>query len=225
MKNIKTWFKRPLHIVLALLLIAILGIGSTMAWFTDIEAAINNITTGQVDISTDEKVDNLTKTDIGVTSNGSVPCYVRMRVDVPDVTYSYTKDEVLVDDAEALITPVDGTEIKASAWESLTQTPARVTRQNGTENAEWVKMNDGFWYLSVTLNQGDKAEIIESITYPGLWDVESNKVVDPLPDGLTLDMLTIPITSEAVQSENIDVGTATGADAAYAAFQVVSGQQ
>ena len=50
-------------------------------------------------------------------------------------------------------------------------------------------------------------------------------MVDPLPDGLTLDMLTIPIISEAIQVEGIDVGGAEGADAAYRAFQIVNGQQ
>ena len=44
-----------------------------------------------------------------------------------------------------------------------------------------------------------------------------------LPDGITFDMLTIPIVSEAVQVEGIDVGGATGADAAYQAFQIVNG--
>lgn len=34
-------------------------------------------------------------------------------------------------------------------------------------------------------------------------------------------MLAIPITSEAVQADNIDVDTATGADAAKAAFDIV----
>ena len=44
-----------------------------------------------------------------------------------------------------------------------------------------------------------------------------------LPDGITFDMLTIPIVSEAVQVEGIDVDGAAGADAAYQAFQIVNG--
>ena len=73
--------------------------------------------------------------------------------------------------------------------------------------------------VSETLNQGDYVEFLTSVTYPGL--MRDGKV--ELPDGITFDMLTIPIVSEAVQAEGIDVGGATGADAAYQAFQIVNG--
>ena len=68
MKNKVKWLKRPMHFGLALLLIAILTIGTTIAFFTDIEAAVNSITTGKIQIDINEKVDGLTKNDIGAVS-------------------------------------------------------------------------------------------------------------------------------------------------------------
>ena len=49
-----------------------------------------------------------------------------------------------------------------------------------------------------------------------------NEVPEQFAGNITLDMLSIPITSEAVQAENIPVGDRTGTDAAYAAFQYVA---
>ena len=63
---------------------------------------------------------------------------------------------------------------------------------------------------------GDYVEFLTSVTYPSL--MRDRKV--ELPDGITFDMLTIPSVSEAVQAEGIDVGGATGADAAYQAFKL-----
>lgn len=84
MKNKVKWLKRPMHFGLALLLIAILTIGTTIAFFTDIEAAVNSITTGKIQIDINEKVDGLTKNDIGVRAAGKSECYVRIRADIPN---------------------------------------------------------------------------------------------------------------------------------------------
>jgi len=48
MKSISKWFRRSMRWSAALLVVAILGIGMTVAYFTDIEAAVNNITTGKI---------------------------------------------------------------------------------------------------------------------------------------------------------------------------------
>lgn len=221
MKNKIKWMKRPSHFTLALLLVAILGIGSTIAYFTDVEAAVNRFTTGKIIIRTEEKVENLIKSDIGVTAEGISECYVRIRVDVPTVTYSY-QDNGEQKSAGALITDANGKGMTAETWNELSSISVMVNRkESGPESAEWNK-KDGFWYLSTTLHQGDSAELIKEITYPGLWDTEEGRLVDPLPEGVTVDMLTIPITSEAVQAEGIDVGGAAGSEAAYKAFQIVN---
>ena len=206
MKNKVKWLKRPMHFGLALLLIAILTIGTTIAFFTDIEAAVNSITTGKIQIDINEKVDGLTKNDIGVRAAGKSECYVRIRADIPTVTYKYTDSEGQGQDGSAwIIYPGNESGVNIAAWNTINEMSVLITR--------------GYWYLSETLNQGDYVEFLTSVTYPGL--MRDGKV--ELPDGITFDMLTIPIVSEAVQAEGIDVGGATGADAAYQAFQIVNG--
>ena len=225
MKNKIKWLKRPAHFALTLLVIAILGIGTTIAFFTDIEAAVNSITFGKITIETHEHVEGLTKTDIKVTATGSSECYVRIRVDVPTVTYEY-EDNGEKKIGTAQVTASGLMPRSAQEWEEYAGAiSTQVYRVDGTGSRlrEWIKKEDGFWYLSDILQKGDVVTFIDEITYPGLWD--GTKVVDPLPDGLTLDMLTIPIISEAIQVEGIDVGGAEGADAAYRAFQIVNGQQ
>lgn len=224
-KKIK-WIKRPTHLALALLLIAILGIGSTIAFFTDIEAAVNTIKFGKVEIETNEEVYDLTKENIGVTANGVSDCYVRMQVNVPTVTYNYGENGEKRE-AEITLFGESGNLMTASAWMDLkdeTEIPAVILTSE--KNGKWVLKKDGFWYLSVPLKKNESAMLLKKITYPGLWKVteDNPKGEVILPDGLDYSMLEISIRSEAVQVEGINVGEATGADAAYAAFQIVNGE-
>lgn len=88
MKKIAEWLRAQKGLVFALALVAFLGVGATMAWFTDTEAAVNTLTVGNGDITVDEKIVGLEKRNIGIKNEGSVPVYVRMRVDVPEgITY------------------------------------------------------------------------------------------------------------------------------------------
>ena len=227
MKNKVKWLKKPMHFGLALLLIAILAIGTTIAFFTDIEAAVNKITTGKIEIDIEETIDGLKKSDIGVRATGKSECYVRIRADIPTVTYQYTDENGSVQEGSARITyyiDKDGKtkEVSIAQWNSVETMHANIVDKSGkTESASWVnRFGDGYWYLSKTLNPGDYASFLESVTYPGL--IKNGKV--ELPDGITYDMLTIPIISEAVQADGVNVGAATGADAAIAAFKIVNEQ-
>lgn len=209
MKGIKNWVKSPIHIMLMLTAVAVLGMGS-LAYFTDVEAAVNTIRFGHVDIETNEDVSGLTKTGIGVTATGTSDCYVRIRVDIPTVTYKYQEDGV-EKTGQAMVTLPDREKLTASEWENEDSI-------SDGQGKTWVKGGDGYWYYSGTLSMGNKVLFLKEITYPGLWNEAEGKLVDPLPDGLTADMLSIPITSEAVQADNIDVGGETGAQAAMEAF-------
>ena len=122
MKNKVKWLKRPMHFGLALLLIAILTIGTTIAFFTDIEAAVNSITTGKIQIDINEKVDGLTKNDIGVRAAGKSECYVRIRADIPTVTYKYTDSEGQGQDGSAwIIYPGHERGVNIAAWTTINE--------------------------------------------------------------------------------------------------------
>lgn len=222
MKDKKKMLNKSMKFGLALLLIAILAIGATVAFFTDIEAAVNSITTGKVEVEVEEKVDGLTKSRIGVKATGTSKCYVRIRVDIPTLTYTY-KDAV----GSAVVTykPTEGPSVskQIDAWNRNVSDiyVSDLYDKNGTISASWVRKEDGYWYLSTALDPAQdgckKAIFLEEVTYPNL--IQNGK----LPDGITEDMLAIPIIAEAVQADNMDVGSATGADAAYAAFEKANG--
>lgn len=196
MKKSKKWLKSPIHIMVPLVAAAVLVMG-TVAYFTDVEAVVNTIRFGEISIETNETVEGLTKSNIGVTANGTSDCYVRIRVDVPTVSYTYTDDNGKLQTAQAMITLPDGNEISASVWAEYGE-DSSITSDRKT----WIKGNDGFWYLNQVLHTGDTALFIKEITYKGLYrdDGSGNKT---LPGNITENMLTIPITSEAVQADNI----------------------
>ena len=200
MKRKKAWFKSPIHIMAPLLVASVMIMG-TVAYFTDVEAVVNTIRFGQISIETNEEVNGLTKSNIGVTAQGNADCFVRIRVDVPTVSYSYNLDDGTLVTAQAMI-KLPGVEdpIPASDWLTYDE-PISVTENGKTYT--WYKdtSGDGFWYLDTTLSTqevGQKTALfIESITYKDLY--RDGEWVG----GITEDMLTIPITSEAVQADNI----------------------
>ena len=227
MKRKKAWFKSPIHIMAPLLVASVMIMG-TVAYFTDVEAVVNTIRFGQISIETNEEVSGLTKKNIGVTAQGNADCFVRIRVDVPTVSYTYTDEDGNEYTEQAMITLPDERTISASDW--LTYDESISVTENG-KTYTWYKdtSGDGFWYLDTTLSTqeaGQKTALfIKSITYEDLYrDGE-------LVGGITEDMLTIPITSEAVQADNIvddikdDPDYQSGAKLAMEAFDRVAGKE
>lgn len=227
MKDKNKMLNKSMKFGLALLLIAILAIGATVAFFTDIEAAVNSITTGKVEVEVEEKVDGLTKSGIGVKATGTSKCYVRIRVDIPTLTYTYKDADGKEQVGSAVVTykPTEDPSVSKQIddWNRNGSDiyVSDLYDKNGTISASWVRKEDGYWYLSTALDPAQdgckKAIFLEAVTYPNL--IQNGK----LPDGITEDMLAIPIIAEAVQADNMDVGSATGADAAYAAFEKANG--
>lgn len=209
MKRKKAWFKSPIHIMAPLLVASVMIMG-TVAYFTDVEAVVNTIRFGQISIDTNETVSGLTKSNIGVTAQGNADCFVRIRVDVPTVSYTDANGTK----HEAKITLPNDREMGVSEWLNLTEVKS--------ESYTWVKGDDGFWYLNEKIPHGTKVLFIKKISYENLYTVDAsgNKT---LPGNITEDMLTIPITSEAVQADNIvDDSDETGAALAMEAFDRVA---
>lgn len=136
MKRVRKKFSASGYILMALLVVALLGIGSTMAWFTDTETAQNTVTIGHSTVEIEETVDGLTKTNIGIKNTGSVPVYVRMRVDVPSgITY------LTADNEEKTVSVI----------------------YNPVSPVSWTKGDDGYWYYDKILKPGETAELYESV--------------------------------------------------------------
>lgn len=218
MKRKKAWFKSPIHIMAPLLVASVMIMG-TVAYFTDVEAVVNTIRFGQISIETNETVSGLTKSNIGVTAQGNADCFVRIRVDVPTVSYTDAEGT----EHEAKITLAGGTKVRASAWLNYSD-----AIKSG--DYTWFKGDDGFWYLNEKISQGTEVLFIKEISYGNLYTVDAsgNKT---LPGNITEDMLTIPITSEAVQADNIvddikdNPNYQSGAELAMEAFDRVAGKK
>lgn len=209
---------------MAPLLVASVMIMGTVAYFTDVEAVVNTIRFGQISIVTNEEVSGLTKSNIGVTAQGNADCFVRIRVDVPTVSYSYNLENGTPVTAQAMITlPGRNETIPASKWLNYSEP---IAIKVGESAYAWHKnQEDGFWYLDKTLSSGETALFISSIEYQNLY------LNNELVGGITKDMLTIPITSEAVQADNIvddikdDPNYQSGAKLAMEAFDRVAGKE
>lgn len=245
MRFLRKGLKKPGYVLLALLMIAVIGSSATVAYFVDKEESVNQIRVGGFQITTQEKVSGLEKTEIGVGAEGASSSYVRVRVDVPTVTYRYEENQEMKDGSANLFLYEEKADqielrkepISAEGWNEYADSqeiPAIVRLSSGDPDqgtsdpacslATWKKYGE-YWYLSTPLNPGDTAVIIGKLTYPGLMVNGSLK----LPTGLTESMLTISITSEAVQAGDTEIkdeqgNSLTGADAAIRAFEQAAGQ-
>ena len=181
--------------------------------FSDVEAVVHTRRIGQISSETNETVSGLTKSNIGVTAQGNADCFVRIRVDVPTVSYTDAEGT----EHEAQITLTDDTEVVASAWLNY----FGVIKSG---DYTWIKGDDGFWYLNEKISQGTEVLFIKEISYENLYTVDASGK-KTLPGNITEDMLTIPITSEALQAANIvDDSSKVGAELAMEAFDRVAGK-
>ena len=139
--------KKLLTLLLSTALIATIGIGSTLAYFTDNDAATNTITTGKVDISMTEgfKLENLVPGDsveekaVVKVETGSVDSYLRVKMEVlPKENVTLTEEQV------AAITKVI----------------------EGSMDAAWVySETNGYYYYNA--NEGTAVADTEYVFYDG----------------------------------------------------------
>lgn len=225
MSKIKLWMQKKKPLLFAAAAIAVLTAGMSLAFFTDAETAANTMKTGSVQIETEETIDGLKKTDISVTGTGKSPCYVRMRVDVPVLKYQDEGEAKVLSPKVSYNTSNDIEEtVSGEKWNSYKSGQKIGTGTNSSVQVKpdkWVKMEDGYWYLSKPLPAGKTAVLCNTVEYE---DLRHNGKLE-LPTGISKDQLSILVYAEAVQSDHMDVGESKGAEAAYAAFQQLKTEQ
>ena len=87
--------RKILMLAMSICMVAILAVGGTLAYFTDVDTADNVFTLGNVDIAIEEEFDpegplmpdeeNKTDKIVNVTNTGSLPAYVRIHYAIPSV--------------------------------------------------------------------------------------------------------------------------------------------
>lgn len=177
--------KSLVSVLAAVCLIAVVGVGSTLAYFTDSDAATNVVTMGHVDIELDEpqfSAENENNTIENVVPNqqitkdptitvvaGSESCYLRAAIEISD---------------------------------SLTAEQAEALLENINVGEDWVLSEDGYFYFQNRVEKADDNQeivLFDTVVIPETW---GNEVAD-----LTFE---INITAEAIQADNFAPTEADG---------------
>lgn len=170
--------KKLLTMVLALVLIGAVGVGATLAYFTDNDSATNVVTMGHVNIELTEEEWTYGEEGItGITPGQEIP-----------------KDPT--------ITLVDG------SLDAYVRIKLEVTGFEGLNNAEtykedvlkdlvlgegWTKVGDYYYYAEkLTKNNASTTALFETVTIPVEW---TNDVANA-----TFNIL---VSAEAIQADNL----------------------
>ena len=160
----------------AVALVAVVGIGSTLAYFTDTATADNTVTFGHVDISIDEpnfdtkdgKKDNAISNVVPgqkITKNPTIT------VDETSET-AYLRAKIVLD-------------------ENLTD-EEKADLENGIALASgWKKSTDGYYYYNNKVKAGKSVVFFKEVTIPEKWD---NKFANK--------SITIDVQAEAIQADS-----------------------
>lgn len=176
--------KSIITMVAALALVGAIGVGSTLAYFTDNDAASNTVTMGHVDIDLTEKSgDEIT--DEGLTFDHIVPGDVFSKE--PIITVD-AKSENCYLRAKVVVEGLDATHVADLFADN------NIDIQNG-----WVLSTDGYYYYQSVVEAEDEVSLFTTVTIPTAW---GNEVAD--------EEFTIAITAEAIQADNFTPATTDG---------------
>ena len=190
--------KKVLAMVTALALVAVVGIGATLAYFTDKADIQNVITMGHVDINlTENKVEKDADGEYVPVGETELTEEVLTFEDVvPGQTVPKNPTITVEEDSEncyvrATVT-VESQDIDKDVLDLLTK---KLTDQIlSTAGSNWTYNDkDGYFYYGSELKAAEKAVLFETVTIPGEWD---NAVADK--------SFSIKIAAEAVQSKYVD---------------------
>ena len=168
--------KRIGIVIAALALVAAIGIGATLAYFTDSDSANNTITFGHVDIDLDEpqfEENTEDNTIEDVTPGQEI-------VKDPTITAKANSAAMYI---RAKIEYVGLTDEQAAELEAL------ITFANG-----WVKGTDGYYYYQSEISsstQDQEITFFTKVTIPTSW---GNELADA--------SIQINVTAEAIQADN-----------------------
>ena len=142
-------------VTLAILLIASIAIGITLAYFTANATVAGNITLG----------DPVT---ISITQGGASASSLTFAGDaLPGTVY---------DQAIGIQAPADMTEALVRAKLTITNSDGASTSVDATTTASWVKGDDDYYYYNGSITANDNIDFITSLTVPtSLTNADANK--------------------------------------------------
>lgn len=169
--------KKLLSLIMSVALIGAIGVGATLAYFTDTESATNVITMGNVDIELEEpgfdKEDgNEDNTIEDITPGEEI-------VKDPTITAGENSQDAYV---RAKI------EITGLSEKQEEQLMAGITI-----NEDWVLSEDGYYYYQKILAATQSATLFNTVVIPSEW---GNDMADKT--------FKIIVDAEAIQSDNFE---------------------
>ena len=177
--------KKLATLVASLALVAALGVGATLAYFTDSDTALNTITMGNVDIDLEEP-----EFDPDGDGEGEIDDVKPGQeiVKDPTITVKANSEDAYL---RAKITYENLTPEKAKQLE------ANIAIQNG-----WVKSNDGYFYYQYVVGKANfdqKIIFFNKVTIPAEWGNE-----------MAEQKFRIDVQAEAIQADNFTPETDNG---------------
>lgn len=170
--------KKLLTLAVAVALVGAVGVGSTLAYFTDKDDAQNVITMGHVDIDLDEPGFDNDDDEHDNTIGGVVPGDVITK----DPTITVAEDS---EDAYIRAKVVMGSTL------TDTQKVALLANINIDTTKWYYNSTDGYYYYKDIVTAGNKVVLFDTVTIPETW---GNETAD-----LTF---TIDVSAEAIQADN-----------------------
>ncbi|MBQ7137489.1 MAG: hypothetical protein IJO39_00630 [Clostridia bacterium] len=178
--------KRKIILLAALLvMVAILGVGGTLAYFTAEDEATNTFTVGNVKIdliepswkeAKDVYPGQVLPKDPTVTNTGNNPCYVRIKVEGLDV---------FADDYE-------------DAMIGLRYIDADDVEKEGYNTVDWT-YHDGYYYYMTELGTGEKTTaLFDSIVIPTAL---TNDQGTEHPDPYDIDVKAYAVQSQGAPAD------------------------
>lgn len=182
--------KKVLTLVAALALVGAVGIGATLAYFTDSDAETNVITMGHVDIDLDEPEFDKPVDD------PSTPDVDESQEEKDNTIEDITPGQTIVKDPT--ITVAEDSEdayVRASiAFTGLTDEQAAELLANiNVDDTVWYLGADGYYYYNAVVAAGQSVVLFDTVVIPETW---GNEVAD-----LTF---TIDVAAEAIQADNFE---------------------
>ena len=176
--------KKLATLVASLALVAALGVGATLAYFTDSDTALNTITMGKVDIELDEPDWDEDNPDGEIDEIKPGQEIVKD----PTITVKANSEDAYL---RAKITYKDLTPEQAKQLE------ANIAIQNG-----WVKSSDGYFYYQYVVGKANfdqKIIFFNKVTIPAEWGNE-----------MAEKRFRIDVQAEAIQADNFTPETDNG---------------
>ena len=167
--------KKILTMVAAVALVAVIGVGATLAYFTDKDSKTNVVTMGKVDIDLEEPVfsenpddtitdvkpnQNIVKDPKITVTEGSLDAYVRAKIEFDGLNDQQIKD----------ILPLIN-----------------------IDKTKWFLSTDGYYYYKDKMASGESVYLFQNVKIPENWGNEVS--------GLTFK---INVFAEAIQADSFE---------------------